>query len=123
MGETFFGLCTGMNSLLRPAMYGSHHALCNISRREDHGPRARVNVCGPICESADMIARYRSLSFFFFSHHLALSFARGRLLPASTAEGDVMLIDCVGAYGKAMLVEYNLRAAGEELVFGATHQA
>jgi len=37
-----------------------------------------------------------------------------RLLPASTAEGDVILVADAGAYGIAMASTYNLRALPAE---------
>ena len=85
-----------MNSLIRPALYQSHHAVVNLTRLDD-GSASLAAVCGPICESGDVLAR-------------------GRRLPDATVEDDVIVVDCVGAYGRCMASEYNLRHPGEEVV-------
>ena len=84
------GLDGGMNALMRPALYGAFHRVHNLSRTTDEAV-AVVDIVGPICESSDVLAQQREL-------------------PAATAEGDVMLIADVGAYGMAMANRYNLRA-------------
>ena len=92
----YVGVATGMNSLIRPALYGSHHDIVNLTRLGEPGTEV-YNVVGPICESAD-----------HFGHE--------RLLPP-TEEGDVLLIANAGAYGRVMGSWYNLREpAGEVLV-------
>ena len=90
----YVGIATGMNSLLRPALYGAHHDIVNLSRL-DAAATEIVNVVGPICESADYLGH-------------------DRLLPPSV-EGDVLLIATAGAYGRAMSSNYNLRAPAGEL--------
>jgi bifunctional diaminopimelate decarboxylase / aspartate kinase len=94
-GIRYVGVATGMNSLIRPALYGAHHDIVNLSR---YGEPANIaaNVVGPICESSD-----------FLGHD--------RLLPECLS-GDVMLIATAGAYGRAMSSSYNLRAPAEELL-------
>jgi diaminopimelate decarboxylase/aspartate kinase len=92
---TFVGLATGMNSLIRPALYGAWHAIVNLTRLDDP-PSGRWQVVGPICESSDV-------------------FGRDRLLP-ETRPGDVLLIATAGAYGATMASRYNLRAPAEEVV-------
>ena len=94
-GVRYVGVVTGMNSLLRPALYGSYHEIVNLSRVDDPADQL-VNVVGPICESADVLGH-------------------DRLLPAATQEGDVLLIANAGAYGHAMGSRYNLREPAEEL--------
>jgi diaminopimelate decarboxylase/aspartate kinase len=84
----YVGIATGMNSLIRPALYGAWHEIVNLTRLDE--PVSEIaNIVGPICESAD-----------FLGHE--------RLLPPTQA-GDVMLIANVGAYGRAMSSRYNLR--------------
>jgi diaminopimelate decarboxylase/aspartate kinase len=90
----FVGIATGMNSLLRPALYGSYHEIANLTRADDSASEL-VSVVGPICESADVLGH-------------------DRLLPA-THEGDVLLIANAGAYGRTMSSDYNLRAPATEL--------
>jgi diaminopimelate decarboxylase/aspartate kinase len=91
----YVGIATGMNSLIRPALYGAHHDIRNLSRLGEPLSQ-RVNVVGPICESADV-------------------FGSDRWLPP-TAEGEVLLIANCGAYGYAMASNYNRRAPAQEFM-------
>ena len=91
----YVGVATGMNSLIRPALYGAWHEIVNLTRLEQTASEL-VNVVGPICESADVLGH-------------------DRLLPP-TVEGDVLLIANAGAYGRAMSSNYNLRAPAAEIV-------
>ena len=88
------GADAGMNALMRPAMYEAYHGIHNLTRLDD-ADTATFDVVGPICESGDVLGR-------------------GRLLPAATAEGDVLLVADAGAYGMAMANTYNLRALPAE---------
>ncbi|MEM8982292.1 MAG: bifunctional aspartate kinase/diaminopimelate decarboxylase [Pseudomonadota bacterium] len=90
----YVGIATGMNSLIRPALYGAYHEIANLSRLDDPA-NDLVTVVGPICESADKLGT-------------------DRLLPVSE-EGDVILIANAGAYGAVMASDYNLRDRVEEL--------
>ncbi len=90
----YIGVATGMNSLIRPALYGAYHEIVNLTRADDVATEL-VNVVGPICESADVLGH-------------------DRLLPV-TREGDVLLIANAGAYGHAMSSHYNLREPAPEL--------
>ncbi|MFZ9965711.1 MAG: bifunctional aspartate kinase/diaminopimelate decarboxylase [Steroidobacteraceae bacterium] len=91
----YVGVATGMNSLIRPALYGAYHDIYNLSRLDEPGVEA-VTVVGPICETGDVLGRHRSM--------------------APTVEGDILLIDTAGAYGRAMASHYNLREPAEECV-------
>lgn len=91
----YVGISTGMNSLIRPALYGAHHEITNLSRLHAH-PEEVVTVVGPICESGDRLGV-------------------DRLLPR-TSEGDVLLIANAGAYGRVMSSSYNLRSPAIEVV-------
>jgi diaminopimelate decarboxylase/aspartate kinase len=94
-GVRFVGVATGMNSLIRPALYGAYHEIANLTRADDPATEL-VNIVGPICESADVLGH-------------------DRLLPP-TQEGDVLLIANAGAYGHVMSSHYNLRAPAPELI-------
>ena len=94
----YLGVATGMNSLLRPALYGSYHEIVNLTRL-DEPAGSLYTVVGPICESGDVLGH-------------------DRLLPRS-AEGDILLIASAGAYGHVMGSHYNLRAPAEELLFNS----
>lgn len=93
-GVRFVGVTTGMNSLIRPALYGAYHEIANLSRADEPATEL-VNIVGPICESADVLGH-------------------DRLLPV-THEGDVLVIANAGAYGHAMSSHYNLRTPAAEL--------
>ena len=98
-GRRFAILDTGMNVLMRPALYDAWHEILPVRRR---GPLAEVvatDVVGPICESTDMLAR-------------------GRPLPP-LAPGDLVAFATAGAYGAVMASGYNTRpSAAEVLVDG-----
>jgi diaminopimelate decarboxylase len=87
----------GMNDLVRPSLYGAHHAIEPAGR-----PAASeivADVVGPVCESSDFLARRRRL-------------------PAVQA-GDLLCVRSAGAYGFAMSSNYNARPrAAEVLVDG-----
>ena len=91
----YVGIATGMNSLIRPALYGAHHDIRNLTRL-DEALSSRVSIVGPICETADQLGT-------------------DRWLPP-TAEGDVLLIANCGAYGYAMGSNYNLRPPAHEFI-------
>ena len=56
----YVGVATGMNSLIRPALYGAHHDIVNLTRLGEPGTEI-YNVVGPICESADVLGHERLL--------------------------------------------------------------
>ena len=91
----YVGIETGMNSLIRPALYGAYHEIYNLSA-ERESERVKVNIVGPICESGDVLGHDRDL--------------------APAKEGHVLLIATVGAYGHAMSSNYNLRAPAQEVL-------
>ena len=91
----YVGVATGMNSLIRPALYGAWHEIVNLSRLGEPGDQV-YNVVGPICETGDVLGL-------------------DRLLP-ECREGDLLLIANTGAYGAAMASRYNLREPAQELV-------
>ena len=96
-GKRFVVVDAGMNDLLRPALYGAYHRIEPVTA----GPEAvgPVDVVGPVCESADFLAR-------------------GRDLP-NVAAGALLAIRDVGAYGFSMASTYNMRPrAAEALVDG-----
>jgi diaminopimelate decarboxylase/aspartate kinase len=90
----YVGLSTGMNSLIRPALYGAFHEIFNLSRLGSECEQV-CDVVGPICETGDILGL-------------------DRLLPRCE-EGDLILIANTGAYGAAMASRYNLREPAIEL--------
>jgi diaminopimelate decarboxylase/aspartate kinase len=91
----YVGISTGMNSLIRPALYGAYHEIANLTRVGEAATEI-VNVVGPICETGDRLGS-------------------DRLLPPSR-EGDVIAIANAGAYGYVMSSNYNQREPAEEVV-------
>lgn len=91
----YIGVGTGMNSLIRPALYGSYHEIVNLTRAGE-APSETATIVGPICETGDRLGT-------------------DRLLPPSE-EGDVMLIANAGAYGYVMSSQYNRREVAPEVV-------
>jgi diaminopimelate decarboxylase len=95
-GETFVGVDAGMNTLVRPAMYGAyHHIAYPADLRLPHD--TPVNVVGQICEARDVIARQRPL-------------------PSSIAVGDVLALLDAGAYGYAMSSRFHAKPAAAEVL-------
>jgi diaminopimelate decarboxylase/aspartate kinase len=89
----YVGIDTGMNSLIRPALYGAYHEIVNLSRLGE--PQTMIaDVVGPICESGDTFGYARAL--------------------APAREGDVLLVATTGAYGHSMSSHYNLRQPADE---------
>ncbi len=91
----YVGVGTGMNSLIRPALYGAYHEIVNLTRY-DESATAPATVVGPICETGDRLGS-------------------DRLLPPCR-EGDVILVANTGAYGYVMSSRYNLREVAPEIV-------
>lgn len=91
----YIGVGTGMNSLIRPALYGAYHEIVNLTKSSEAATET-VTVVGPICETGDRLGS-------------------DRLLPVSE-ENDVILIANAGAYGYVMSSNYNLREVAVELV-------
>jgi diaminopimelate decarboxylase/aspartate kinase len=92
---TYVGIDAGMNSLIRPALYGAYHEIVNLSRYGESRTQV-AHVVGPICETGDTLGYARSL--------------------APAREGDVILIGTAGAYGRAMSSNYNLRPPAREVM-------
>ena len=117
MGGNHFVLCdAGFNDLVRPAMYGGHHAISviagtNADVRADlarGAERVPTVVAGPLCESGDV-----------FTQDAGGVVEAREIAPAET--GDLLVFHDAGAYGASMSSNYNTRPlAAEVLVDGAT---
>ena len=94
-GFHYLGVDTGMNSLIRPALYDAWHQIVNLTRLAQPAD-ALYQVVGPICESGDILGTDRRLP--------------------TAQEGDIVLIAQAGAYGKVMSSHYNLRDEADEVV-------
>lgn len=93
-GKKVIGVDTGMNHLIRPALYDSYHPIINLSNST--GSEQIYDVTGNICESADY-------------------FAKDRVLP-EVREGDLIGFAIAGAYGQAMASTYQFRAKPIEIL-------
>ena len=101
-GETknFVIVDAGMNDLIRPALYDAWHEIKPVRQAELGAATGVYDVVGPVCESADFLARERRLSV-----------RPGGLLAAMSA----------GAYGMVMSSNYNTRPRpAEVMVSGAS---
>ena len=76
----------GFTELIRPALYGAHHKIVNLT---SNGPLKKYDVVGPICESSDI-------------------FGKDEMLP-EVHRGDLIALMSAGAYGEAMSSQYNCR--------------
>ena len=92
----YIGLETGMNSLIRPSLYGAWHNIVNLSKY-DKAPEITATIVGPMCETGDILGVDRKLP--------------------QTDAGDVFLIANSGAYGYSMASRYNLREPAQEIIF------
>jgi diaminopimelate decarboxylase/aspartate kinase len=90
----YIGLETGMNSLIRPALYGAWHNIVNLTRLEDPLD-ITANIVGPMCETGDILGMDRKVPKSFAS--------------------DVFLVANCGAYGYSMASNYNLRKPACEI--------
>ena len=91
--KNFAVVDAAMNDLIRPALYDGHHEMLPVERR--HAVARRYDVVGPICESADFLARDRELAL---------------------REGDLLAAMSAGAYGMAMSLNYNSRPRAAEVI-------
>lgn len=85
--KKFVILDAGMTDLVRPALYGAHHKIVNLTSQESD--METYDIVGPICESSDV-------------------FACDEQLPL-TRRGDLIAILTAGAYGESMSSRYNMR--------------
>jgi diaminopimelate decarboxylase len=96
--KRFLVVDAAMNDLMRPSLYGAFHEIVPV-RTCPGTIEAKFDVVGPICETGDFLARDRQLP--------------------ELAEGDMLAILDVGAYGMALSSNYNSRPrAAEVLVEG-----
>ena len=96
--RSFLVVDAAMNDFIRPPLYDAWHEVQPVREPESVPCAAVYDVVGPVCESADFLARERRLS---------------------AAEGDLLAIRSAGAYGMAMSSNYNTRPrAAEVLVAG-----
>ena len=93
--RNFLVVDAAMNDLLRPALYGAWHEVWAVRSPESDSSAAVYDVVGPVCESADFLAKERKLS---------------------AKEGDLLAIMSAGAYGMSMSSNYNTRPRAAEVL-------
>jgi len=84
----------GMSDLIRPALYGAHHEIQNLTSEET---REVYDVVGPICESSDVFGKDEKLN--------------------ACHRGDLIAIRSAGAYGEIMACQYNCRRLPKAYMF------
>jgi len=112
-GVKKFLICdAGMQTLIRPALYGSFHFVWPAACAPQHEPPRRdetldlpglepCDVVGPICESADFLAQDRALP--------------------PVARGDILAVFGAGAYGMSMASRYNSHPLPAEVLVDGQH--
>jgi diaminopimelate decarboxylase len=93
-GKRFAVVDAAMNDLIRPALYGAVHHIAPLAPRD--GEHALWEVVGPVCESGD-----------FLGHDVPLP---------PVQRGDLLVVGHIGAYGRSMASNYNLRPRAAEVL-------
>ncbi len=91
----FIILDSGMNDLMRPALYKAYHRIIPCKKSKTKISKIHDFV-GPICETTD---KFLSVKTF-----------------QKLNEGDNIVICDVGAYGKVLSSNYNLRIGASEII-------
>jgi len=100
--KKFVILDTGMNDLMRPALYDAHHEIIPLKKNTKR-IIGNIEFVGPICESSDKFLNQKEFS--------------------RVEEGDYVAITDVGAYGMSLSSNYNTRPIiAEILVNGSKHK-
>ena len=96
-GETknFAVVDAAMNDLIRPALYDAWHDVLPVREAESGASTAVYDVVGPVCESADCLARDRRLAI---------------------RDGSLLAVMSAGAYGMVMSSNYNTRPRPAEVM-------
>ena len=91
----FIIINAGMNDLMRPALYKAYHKIIP-TKKSNYKIFKTHEFVGPICETTD--------KFLSLKHYQKLK------------EGDNVVICDVGAYGKVLSSNYNLRLSASEFL-------
>ena len=91
----FIILDAGMNDLIRPALYKSFHKIIPTKKNKIKVFK-RHDFVGPICETTDKFLSLKSYQ--------------------KLSEGENIVICDVGAYGKVLSSNYNLRTSANEIL-------
>ena len=105
MGTNLFYVAdAGFNNLARPIMYGAYHPI-SVARKDGQVLESThdVIVGGPLCESGDIFTQEEG------------GFVSARKLPPAGV-GDLLVIECAGAYGYCMSSNYNSKPLAAEVL-------
>ncbi|HEY1399098.1 diaminopimelate decarboxylase [Roseateles sp.] len=105
--QHFLLVDAGFNELMRPAMYGSFHAMSLIPADGQRRPIQETVVAGPLCESGDVFTQAEG------------GVVLARELPQAQV-GDLLVIHDTGAYGASMSSNYNSRPLIAEVLVDGT---
>ncbi len=96
-GETrnFAVVDAAMNDLIRPALYDAWHEIRAVKEAESGATAGVYDVVGPVCESADFLARDRKLA---------------------VQPGSLLAVMSAGAYSMVMSSNYNSRPRAAEVM-------
>lgn len=84
----------GMNDLIRPTLYDAYHNIIPVQKTTKKP--TIVDIVGPICETGDFIAKDRKFPML--------------------SQGELIAVECIGAYGSAMASQYNSRLRAQGIV-------
>ncbi len=102
--NTFYLLDAGFNNLARPILYGAYHPMSIVPADGDtRRPEQDVIVGGPLCESGDIFTQEEG------------GFVSTRRLPEAKV-GELLVIECAGAYGFVMGSNYNSKPLAAEVL-------
>jgi diaminopimelate decarboxylase len=105
----FYVLDAGFNNLARPILYGAYHPMSIVpADGRTTRPEQDVIVGGPLCESGDIFTQE------------AGGFVTTRRLPEASV-GELLVIECAGAYGFVMGSNYNSRPLAAEVLVSDGH--
>ncbi len=103
-GNLFYLVDAGFNNLARPILYGAYHPMSIVpADGNTQRPEHEVIVGGPLCESGDIFTQEEG------------GIVARRRLPAA-AVGDLLVIECAGAYGFVMGSNYNAKPLAAEVL-------
>ena len=92
--KTFVGLDAGMETLMRPVLYGAYHRIYKVGQSQED--KLIVDITGRICENTDRLAVDRPFP--------------------KVDEGDLVAVMDAGAYGYSMAHQFNTRPRPAEVL-------
>ena len=100
-GQTFYITDSSMAELIRPSLYQAHHEIVPLIKSDS--AMTVGHIVGPVCETADVLAKDRKLPIL--------------------QVGDKVAVMTAGAYGMVMASNYNARLRPAEVVVAVDGQS